>query len=370
MSGKHQLGPFEVGQVKAHLEHGLGCTKIAQRVFKADGKTPFGETAISNCIAKLREDPNWRGEREEGSGAPRKTTERQDKAIVKWVLDQRGEVKVTVHALKKEFLFLRKLGNSLVEERLHDAELWYLRRRSTSIVTKEYLPQRVAYCRGVKRKHDTTLEKWAYTDGTVFYIDRTEEEHQNTRRRALGTHVWRKSENRDAMFQDCLGPSAYNKGQGLPVRIWGMLACGGLYIHVLEEGEAMNTELYVELIEDKFVDWVGNCEYLVCDFEKCLRSQPALFALDKINLKLVDGYPKCSQDFNAIENAWKTLKDRLNETMPRELESREDFIPRLHAAVAWMNRHRKEQLWRLSTNQKERADACLKQDPPGGRTEF
>ena len=49
----HQLNPFEVGQVKAHVEHGLSAAAIAERVFKADGKTKFGETAIQNCINKL-----------------------------------------------------------------------------------------------------------------------------------------------------------------------------------------------------------------------------------------------------------------------------------------------------------------------------
>ena len=68
----YQFTPFEVGQVKAHMEHGLGCTAIAKRVFKADGKTPFSERAVLNCMTKLRENPRWRGDREEGSGAPRK----------------------------------------------------------------------------------------------------------------------------------------------------------------------------------------------------------------------------------------------------------------------------------------------------------
>ena len=58
---KYQLGPFEVGQVKAHMEHGLGCTEIASRVFKADGKTLFGETAIVNCMNKLRDNKQWMG---------------------------------------------------------------------------------------------------------------------------------------------------------------------------------------------------------------------------------------------------------------------------------------------------------------------
>ena len=87
-------------------------------------------------------------------------------------------------------------------------------------------------------------------------------------------------------------------------------------------------------------------------------------------LKLVEGYPKVSQDFNAIENAWGILKQRMLETLPTHLESREGFIRRLRAAVRWMNKHRSARLWELSINQKERADECLAQKPPGGRTSW
>jgi hypothetical protein len=79
---------------------------------------------------------------------------------------------------------------------------------------------------------------------------------------------------------------------------------------------------------------------------------------------------KCSQDPNSIENAWAILRERLDETQPVTLESRGEFVKRLFAAVRWANRDRAEQLWKLSTNQKERADACLAQKPPGGRTKF
>ena len=95
-----------------------------------------------------------------------------------------------------------------------------------------------------------------------------------------------------------------------------------------------------------------------------------LQALSKTPPKPVDGYPRVSQDFNAIENDWKILKDHLSDTMPTTLESRDEFIARLHAAVKWMNKKRSHQLWSLSINQKERADECLAQEPPGGRISF
>jgi hypothetical protein len=152
--------------------------------------------------------------------------------------------------------------------------------------------------------------------------------------------------------------------------VWGFLACGVLHIHVLDEGETMDATIYSELVEDKFDEWRGFCEYLVCDFERLLRTEPVVFALKKANLKLVEGYPKCSQDFNAMENAWFIIKQRLDETQPTSLEHRDEFVRRLHAAVAWANKYRKNQLWKLSTNQKQRATDCLAAEPPGGRTQW
>ena len=243
-----------------------------------------------------------------------------------------------------------------------------MRRRNKSLLTAGYLDKRISYCESVKRKADEMLLKWAYTDGTVYYLDRSQEEAEDSKRRSLGTHVSRRSDNRDAMYQECIGPSACSKGQGTPCKVWGFLACGVLHIHVLEEGESMDADLYTELVDEKFDEWRGYCEYLVCDFERCLRTVAAKHALQKAGLKLVDNYPKSSQDFNAIENVWGLLKERLNATQPRTLEYRDAFINRLHAAVRWANTHRAGQLKRWSTNQKERAQACLKTKPPGGRT--
>ena len=60
----------------------------------------------------------------------------------------------------------------------------------------------------------------------------------------------------------CVGQ--YSKAQGKPVRVWGMLACGGIHIHVLPEGETLDSILYADIIEDFYDDWAGNCEHLVC----------------------------------------------------------------------------------------------------------
>ena len=363
-----QLGPFDIGQIKAHVHHGLSGAAISRILVQADGESQWSETAIQVAIRRIHANPEWRGDREEGSGRPRETTKAQDRQLYNAVVKKRGKVKMTVAMLKKQFIWARCFGNTLLEERLFDAGLEWLRRRRKTIVTENYIAERVAYCEAVGRKHQSTLDTWAYNDGTVFYLDRTKEENDHTQHAALGGWVWRRSDRSDAMYQDCLAPSSYKKAQGTPVRVWGVLAEGTLYIHVLEEGEVMDQTLYEELIEDRFEHWLGSCTYLVSDFERCLRSDGPLSALKKLQVTLVEGYPRCSQDFNAIENCWKILRTRLCETLPKGLEGRDAFVERLKKAVQWINRAERKQLWYLSRNQKERCRDCLSMEPPGGRT--
>ena len=247
MSG-YQFSPFEIGQIKAHMYHGFGAAQIARILVKADGKSQWSDKAVQNQIDKLEGEPTWRGERREGSRRPRKTTAKQDAEIVRLLLQRRGEQKVTVAVLRKLLTWARPLSDTALEERLRDAGLLYLRRRRKCLVPTKYVADRVRYCEGVKRKHQKTLDQWAYSDGTVFYLDRTEVDNESTQRSALGTRVWRMADGTDALYHDCVGPSSYCKGQGVAVRIWGLLAAGVLNVYVLEAGEVMNRWLYTELI--------------------------------------------------------------------------------------------------------------------------
>ena len=154
--------------------------------------------------------------------------------------------------------------------------------------------------------------------------------------------------------------------KGEAVRVWGLLANGLLFIHVLDKGDVMNSEIYSEIVEDMFPDWLGPCEYLVQDFERALRTQASRDAIKRSGLKLVERFPTSSQDLNAIENIWRLLRERLYETMPTTLESRDGFVKRLRAAVRWLNWNKQEAMWYLCTNQKERAQDVLNLD--GART--
>ena len=246
-----RLTPFELGQIKAHLHHGLGPTAIAALVQKADGAM-VSVQGVCDARSKMEADPGWRGERAEGSGAPRKTNKKDDQAITREVFRARGHSKVTVQYLKKTLPRLRALSNDLVEARLHEAGLAYLRRRRKSLVPEKHLRARVAFASRVKRLRQSTLERWAYSDGTVFYKDRDVADAESSQRAALGRWVWRRADRKDAMFHDCVGPSSYVTGQGVPVRVWGLLAKGVLHVTILPQNIAMNRWWYAWVIRRHF----------------------------------------------------------------------------------------------------------------------
>ena len=73
------------------MYHGLDGAKISRILLKPDGINHWSETAIQNAVNKIEEDPDFRGEREEGSGAPRKTTKKQDRDLYKMVMREKGK---------------------------------------------------------------------------------------------------------------------------------------------------------------------------------------------------------------------------------------------------------------------------------------
>ena len=88
----------------------------------------------------------------------------------------------------------------------------------------------------------------------------------------------------------------------------------------------------------------------------------------KVGAILLENFPKCSQDLNPIEVAWRELRARLADTEPTELESREAFCARLRNAVDWVNRNRSDYLKWLCSCQKEWSQDVLTAKPPGART--
>jgi hypothetical protein len=225
------------------------------------------------------------------------------------------------------------------------------------------------YCQWLLRRRDHTLRRFAYTDGTTFYLARTEQEQEDKERAGLGKWVWRMANGKDGLWHASIGPSRYAKSQGRPVKIWGMLGAGRLeYFALPVDGKKttnMNGGRYNKLVKSRFAKWRRACfgakgrVHLVKDYEKCLWQERNLTAEKKAGYDVVGNYPKCSPDLNAIEGWWGRLKNLLIERAPTKLESRSDFLRRLRRTVSWLNQNARAKGRNLCTNQKKRARQVL-----------
>ena len=226
---------------------------------------------------------------------------------MKFVFKERGSQRVSVATCKKNFKFLRKVGNHVVERALHKAGLKWLTRRLKWKVPAQYKITRAAFAEKVLKARASTLARYAHTDGTTFYLARGAKENDSKKRAALGRYVWRMSSGKDGLFEDNVGPSLYAKGQGLPVKIWGFLANGHLKYWALPKDPKdakktthMNTHRYGDLVQAKFVDWRRECFgdnghcHLIQDHERCLWNVGNLANLKKAGCPVVEDYPKCS----------------------------------------------------------------------------
>ena len=373
-----RLTPFLRGAIFAFALAGYSLENIQDQIKKSDGAVPCLQT-ISDTIARCRAEGGFAGDGNvlptETMGRSRVTSTAFDKKIKKFVFKYRGNVKVTARFVRKHLPGARKFSTRTLQRRIEAAGLAWLRRRRKSIVPANHKTARMSFARWVLRQADASLKRWAFTDGASFYLARTAAEQADSVRASLGPYVYRMADGSDALFEDCIGPSSYKKSQGHCIRIWGLLLAGTLFVYVLPAGECMNRWWYEWIVLKQFPKWIVKAigsrrmpTGLVQDHEKALWTAEGRNAIKAIGLKLFTKFPKCSQDLNAIETCWREVRSRLAETEPRERETRAEFIVRIRAAVAWVNRNRRNLFLQLCSDQKDRARELLDRD--GSRTSF
>ena len=356
--------------------HCAGATRdeIMDTVSKKDGSPPSIK-AIDATITRKKEDPEWRGEDSAAGGRPSLLSAADTKALTRLVFRARAKAVVTIKYCQKLLPQLRCASRWTISRALHNAGLAWLRRRVKQVVPTRHKAARMEYCDWILARRAQTLARFAYTDGTTFYLARDENEQTQKQRAALGKFVWRMSNGKDGLHDDNVGPSMYAKAQGNPVKIWGVFANGRLEYYVLPQDKEksklrkrsvtmnMTTPCYAKLVERDFAQWRRNCfgddarAYLVQDHEKCLWADTCLSALKDAGFDVLHNFPKSSPDLNAIEGWWHRLRQRLESTAPSEIESRPAFLLRLRRTVTWMNEHWSDDALALATNQKERANA-------------
>jgi hypothetical protein len=374
-ASKVHLTPYLRGVVYGLFLAGCTLLEISEEVVKPDGSHP-SMSSISDCIKTAESSGGicWDGNTCPPTGRARTWKPALDKAIVKLVFKMRGSTIVTAKYVRKTLKIARTVPLRTLQRRLQEAGFAWLRRRRKSLVSPVHRAARLEWAAWVLSRTAVTLARWAYTDGTTFFLARCQGELGDKKRLSLGAYVYRMASGSDGLYEDCLGPSSYAKAQGTPVRVWGLLVAGTLFIYVLEENTVMNRWIYQWVVQNKFPIWLGKAlgrkasAFLVQDHERCLWTEEACQAIRSQGIKLLEKYPKCSQDLNPIETAWRELRNRLATTEPARLEGRSEFIRRLRQAVAWVNRNRPEYLKTLCSSQKAWARDVQNAVPPGSRT--
>ena len=355
---------------------GLSLQQIVDKVPKPDG-TRLSKDTVASVIqhAKANGGHTWDGEMHSEAGRPRSTTPALDKKIVRIVFKYRARTVVTAKYIRKVLPAARKISVRTIQKRLGEAGLAWLRRRRKTIVPTLHREARLRWSTWVMQRTAETLNRWAYTDGTVFYLASSMSLQESKFRARLGPMVWRMTDGSDALYEDCIGPSTYAKSQGVPVRVWGLLVAGVLFITVLPAGERMNGTVYARVIKTFFQNWLEQAlgrktrlgVFLVQDHERALWRDAPREEMKRAGLKLLERFPKCSQDLSPIEQCWRELRARLDVTMPMQAETRDEFIKRLRLAVAWLNRNRSGLFRKICRSQREYAMELRTANPPGSR---
>ena len=373
---------FSRGKIVGKAEEGASREKIRKDVLKKNGKKA-SLRAIDGILAHARADPKWQGEEIISGGRPEDLTSKEKRTITKLIHAEVGLAKLTIPYLKKRLPFLRSLSKECVRKSLLRLGFAWRLRRGKAAIAKKYKPERLAWCDWVSKQPQKDLNRYAYVDGTTFYLAATAEQHEDKERAALGKYCYRMISGEDSLEDRNVGSSSYAKAQGVPVKIWGFFCDGRLEYYVLpkeysEKGrlttQHMNGVRYRVMAEKHFANWRKKClprgghVFVVKDYERFLRSAETIAAETKAGCQQIPKYPKCSPDLNAIEGWWRKLKLYLEEREPTERETREDFVRRLRRAVDRMNSKCRAHGRKLCRNQQERAKECKKLS--GARTKW
>ena len=90
-----------------------------------------------------------------------------------------GLAKAAMPYMRKRLPFLRRLSKECLRQSMRRMGYGWRLRRGKAAIGKKYKPQRQEYSDWVLKQPQRDLNRWAYVDGTTFYLARTAEEHED-----------------------------------------------------------------------------------------------------------------------------------------------------------------------------------------------
>ena len=156
-------------------EAGARRVDIAKQVLNTDGQ-PGHLRAVDAILAHAHADPACAGTNSSAGGRRRELSPSAEIQLQRFLEAEVGVSRVTIPFCRKRLPFLRRLSEESGRLALRRLGLaWRLRRCNTAVL-KKHRSSRVAYCRWVLPPPQSELNRWAYIDGTTFYLARTEAE--------------------------------------------------------------------------------------------------------------------------------------------------------------------------------------------------
>jgi hypothetical protein len=242
---------------------GAARETMRDKVRKTDGLPPTMR-AVDGVLAHFHEDPEWDGQDSSAGGRPRTLTPQQEKQIKRLLERDVGKFVVTARYVKKKLPALRKVRGQVVQQTFGRLGYAYRDRRHKAAIGNKYKPDRITYCNWLLKQDQAYLNTFAYTDGTTFFLAEDAAQHVGKQRAALGRKVWRRKDGADSLEDKNVGPSAYAKSQGQPVKIWGVWGDGHLEYMLLPESvndkgkkrsANMNGDRYEAMVQKHFKKW-------------------------------------------------------------------------------------------------------------------
>ena len=161
--------PFSRGKSVGKAEEGAPRNRIRTQVLKKDG-TKSSLRSIDKVLAHARNDPEWQGSDSKAGGRPPALTPVEIRELKDFFHAEVGMAKVTMPYMKKRLPFLRRLSKECLRQSLRRLGYGWRLRRGKAAIAKKYKPQRLAYSDWVCKQPQRNLNRWAYVDGTTFYL--------------------------------------------------------------------------------------------------------------------------------------------------------------------------------------------------------